>query len=130
MKNKKLILAVVALVAVVAVFLGVWLATRPDTTQGEKAITVTVIHADGTSKAFTYDTDAEYLADVLVAEGLVEGDNTEYGLTIHTVDGEKASWEENRSYWALYIGEEYATTGASDTPVNDGDTFKLEYTIG
>lgn len=130
MKNKKLILAVVALVAVVALFFGVWLATRPETTQGEKVITVTVIHADGTSKAFTYDTDAEYLADVLVAEGLVEGDNTEYGLTIHTVDGEKASWEENRSYWALYIGEEYATTGASATPVNDGDTFKLEYTIG
>ena len=67
---------------------------------------------------------------MLVAEGLVEGDDSEYGLMIHTVDGEKASWEENGAYWALYVGEEYAMTGVDSTPVSDGDTFKLAYTIG
>lgn len=130
MKNKKLIIAVVALVALVAVFLGIWFATRPETSQGAKTITVTVIHADGSTKDFTCHTDEEYLAPVLEAENIAQGDQTEYGLTIHTVDGEKASWEENQSYWALFIGEEYAMTGASQTPVNDGDVFKLVYTIG
>lgn len=130
MKNKKLIIAVVALVAVVAVFLGIWFATRPETSQGAKTITVTVVHADGSTKNFTCHTDEEYLAPVLEAENIAQGDQTEYGLTIHTVDGEKASWEENQSYWALFIGEEYAMTGASQTPVNDGDVFKLVYTIG
>lgn len=130
MKNKKRILAVVALVAVVAVFLGIWLASRPETTQGAKTYTVTVVHADGTSKEFTYHTDEEFLGDALVDEGLIEGDITEYGLTVHTVDAEVASWEENGAYWALYIGEEYAMTGVSQTPVNDGDSFKWEYTVG
>jgi hypothetical protein len=44
------------------------------------------------------------------------------------VDGEDAVWETDNAYWSLYIGQEYATTGLSDTPVNDGDVFKLEYT--
>lgn len=130
MKNKKIILALVALVVLAAIVLGVYFATRPQTAQGAKTITVTVVHADGSVKDFTYHTDEEYLGAVLVAEGLVEGDDSEYGLMIHTVDGEKASWEENGAYWALYVGEEYAMTGVDSTPVSDGDTFKLAYTIG
>ena len=35
----------------------------------------------------------------------------------------------NQSYWGLFIGEDYAMTGMNDTPVNDGDSFKLVYTI-
>ena len=130
MKNKKIILALVALVVLAAIVLGVYFATRPQTAQGAKTITVTVVHADGSVKDFTYHTDEEYLGAVLVAEGLVEGDDSEYGLMIHTVDGEKASWEENGADWALYVGEEYAMTGVDSTPVSDGDTFKLAYTIG
>lgn len=130
MKNKKMILAVVALVAVIAIMAGVFFLTRPETSQGAKTITVTVVHKDGTSKDFTCHTDEEYLGPVLLAEGLVVGEEGPYGLTISAVDGETASWEENQSYWALYVGEEYAVTGADTTPVNDGDSFKLVYTIG
>ena len=130
MKNKKLILAAVALVLVIAAMLGIYFATRPATSQGSKTITVTVVHADGAEKKVTIRTDAEYLAEALLAENLVIGEDSQYGLNIHTVDGEKASWEANQSYWALFIGEDYATTGVSQTPVNDGDSFKLVYTIG
>ena len=130
MKNKKLIIAAIALVAVAAIFLGVFFATRPATSQGTKTFTVTVVHADGTSKDFTYSTDEEYLGAVLEAEGLIAGTDSEFGLMIDTVDGERAVWEESGAYWALYVGEEYAMTGADTTPVNDGDTFKLVYTLG
>ena len=130
MKNKKLILVSVALVLVIAAMLGIYFATRPATSQGSKTITVTVIHADGSEKKVTIRTDAEYLAEALLAENLVIGEDSQYGLNIHTVDGEKASWEANQSYWALFIGEDYATTGVAQTPVNDGDSFKLVYTIG
>lgn len=129
MKNKKLILAVVALVAVAAIFLGVYFATRPETTQGAKTYTVTVVHGDGTSKDFTYHTDEEYLGDALVAEGLISGSDSEYGLMVDTVDGETASWDADQAYWAFYIGEESAMTGVSTTPVNDGDSFKWVYTV-
>lgn len=130
MKNQKTILALVVLAAVIALLLDVYFAARPETTEGEKAFTVTVIHADGTEKTFACTTGEEYLGPALLEEELVGGTEGPYGLTIDTVDGETASWEENRSYWALYVGEEYATTGADSTPVNDGDHFKLVYTLG
>ncbi len=130
MKNKKLILAAVALVAVIGIMAGLWLATRQQTQAGGKNITVTVVHGDGASKDFTYSTDAEFLGDVIQAEGLVQGVQGPYGLEMFTVDGETASWEENQSYWSLYIGEEYATTGADGVVLTDGGVYKLVYTIG
>ena len=130
MKNKKLIVIALALVVVVGALLGLYVATRPETAAGAKTITVTVVHGDGSSKDFTYKTDEEYLGPVLMTEGLVVGEMGPYGLMISAVDGEEAVWEVNNAYWALFVGEEYATSGADTTPVYDGSTFKLEYTIG
>ena len=130
MKNKKLIVIVLALVVVVGALLGLYVATRPETAAGAKALTVTVVHGDGSSKDFSYKTDEEYLGPVLMTEGLVVGEMGPYGLMISAVDGEEAVWEVNNAYWALFVGEEYATSGADTTPVYDGSIFKLEYTIG
>ena len=130
MKNRKILIAAIGLAVLIAVLAGVYFAARPATEAGAKAITITVIHADGSEKQFQYRTDEEYLGPVLLTEGLAEGEDGPYGLTIYVVDGEKADWNENQSYWALYIGEEYAATGADSTPVKDGDSFKLVYTIG
>ena len=49
--NKKIVLAVVALVAVVAIALGLWVALKPQAAQGEKTITVNVVFADGTQNS-------------------------------------------------------------------------------
>lgn len=130
MKNKKLILIALALVVLVGALLGVYMATRPETAVGSKEITVTVVHGDGSNKVFTYHTDEEYLGAVIMAEGLVEGEMGPYGLMISAVDGEEAVWEVNGAYWALFVGDEYATSGADTTPVYNGSAFKLEYTIG
>ena len=46
-KQTKIILGVTALVVVIAVLLGVYFATRPDTNQGAKALTIVVVHGDG-----------------------------------------------------------------------------------
>ena len=128
MKNKKLVIAAVALLVVVGLMAGIWFANRPETQEGSKAYTVTVVHKDGTAKNFDYRTDAEYLAEALLEEGLVSGDDSQYGLTIIAVDGEAAVWETDKAYWSIWIGEEMAMTGASEIPVYDGSTFKLEYT--
>ena len=129
MKNKKLVIVAVALVAVIAILLGVYFATRPTASQGSKAITVTVVHSDGSEKVFTYRTDAEKLGAFLEEQGLIESEGADEGM-FHTVNGEKADWNVNQSYWAFYLGEEYAMTGIYDTLVNDGDVYKLVYTIG
>ena len=128
MKNKKLIIAAVALVAVIGILLGVFYATRPEAVEGDKTITVTVVHSDGTEKTFTYHTDEEYLGAVLAAEGLIVGAENDPGR-YNTIDGEYADFAADGAYWALYIGEEYAMTGADTTPVADGDSFRWVYTV-
>lgn len=129
MKNKKTILALVALVAVLAIFIGVYFATRPATSQGAKTVTVEVVHKDGTEKTFTYHTDEEYLGKVLVDAGLVAGEDSQYGLMIQTVDGETADYNADGAYWAFYQGDEYALQGVDQTPIADGDAFRLVYTV-
>ena len=133
MKKKTWILitaAVLALALLATGMVALYLKFRPQAVEGDKHITVTVVHKDGTSREFAYDTDEEYLGTLLQAEGLIEGEEGPYGLMISTVDGETADWNVDQGYWALYIGEEYATTGIDTTPIHDGDVFSLEYTIG
>ena len=129
-KNGKLIIAAVAVLVLAAVFAGVWAATRPAASQGAKNITVEVVHKDESSKTFTYHTDAEYLGEVLQAEGLVKGDPGDYGLYITEVDGEAAVYETDGAYWAFYQGGEYANQSVDQTPINDGDAFSLVYSVG
>ena len=130
MKNKKMILAVVALVVVVAVMAGVYMATRPETVEGAKTIAVTVVHKDGTEKEFVCHTDEEYLGAVLVAEEIVVGEQGEFGLYFDTADGETADYSVDGGWWQVFVGEEAAIVGADGIAIADGDTFKLVYTIG
>ena len=129
-KNTKIIIAAIAVIVAAALFLGIYLLTRPETAAGDKHITVQVVHGDGSEKSFAYDTDAEYLGQVLLAEGLIAGDEGEYGLYITSVDGEEAIYETDGSYWALYEGEDYAQQGADQTPIQDGGDYSLVYTVG
>lgn len=129
-KSKKLILAIIALVAVAGIMLGVYFATRPQAQEGEKKITVTVVHKDGSEKVFPCTTTEEYLAPVLVSEGIVEDNQTEYGLYILTADGEYADYNADGGWWAVYEGDTQSNYGASELPIKDGGTYKLVYTIG
>ena len=128
MDKKKAIVAVVAVLLVIAVLLGVYLATRPGTTEGRKKFTVTVVHGDGSSKDFKFTSDKEYVGEVLVEEGLISGEMGDYGMYIKIVDGEKAVYEEDAAYWGIFVGEESAMTGIDQIPIEDGVTYKLVYT--
>ena len=130
MKNKKLLVCLLALVLLIGAMAALWLGSREQAIEGSKEITVAVNHKDTSKAVFTYKTDAQYLGEVLLEEGLVQGTEGPYGLEIHTVDGETADWNADRSYWALYIGTEYATTGADGVVLTDGGEYLLEYTIG
>ena len=130
MKNKKMILVAVALIACVAVMLGIFLTTRPETVEGSKTVTVTVVHKDGSEKVFTCQTEEEFLGKVLVNENIVVGNYGEFGLYFDTADGEKADWNVDNGWWQVFVGEEAAITGADQIPTTDGGTYKLVYTIG
>ncbi len=127
--NKKLIVAVIAVCALVGLFLGFYVGSRPDVQEGTKAFTVTVVHGDGTSKEFSYRTDAQLLGAYLEKEGLIDSQGADEGM-FHTVDGEKADWNVNQSYWSFYLGDDYAMEGVYTTVIEDGAAYRLVYTLG
>lgn len=130
MKNKKLWAGLLVLILVIGAMTAVWLGSREVAVEGRKNITIAVVHKDASEKIFRYSTDAEYLGQVLLEENLIQGEQGPYGLMIAAVDGETADWNVDQSYWALYIGEDYATTGADGIVLTDGGEYSLVYTIG
>ena len=128
MKNKKFVIVAAALVLIVALMAAIWLATRPEAQEGSKACMVSIVHSDGTTHDIVCHTDAEYLDELLLEEGIASGEEGPYGLTIITVDGEDAVWDKDQAFWAIWVNGEEAVTGASEIPVYDGSNYKLEYT--
>ena len=127
MNNKKMILAAVALIVVVALFAGIWVASRPEIFAGEKRFTLTVVHKNGTEKVFELTSSEEFLGAALVAEGIIiESDSP--GM-YNTVDGETTDYSKDQSYWGFFIDGEYAMEGMNTTPITEGGQYKLVYTV-
>lgn len=129
MKNKKTLIAAVILLALIAGALLAWTFLRPETADGVKTITVTVVHSDTSEKVFEIKTDAADLGKALTDEGLVSGEKGEYGLYITTVDNETAD-ESSQQWWCITKGGEQLMTGADSTPLSDGDKYELTLKTG
>ena len=128
-KNKAAVALLIALVAVVAIALGLWVALKPQAAQGEKTITVNVVFADGTQNSHTISTSEEYLRGALEQAALIAGEEGEYGLFVKTVDGVTAN-DANQEWWCFTKGGETLETGVDSTPIADGDTFEITLTQG
>ena len=94
---------------------------------GSKTLTVEVTAGEKTV-TFTVKTDKKTVGEALIEHNLIAGDNGDYGLYIKTVNGILADYSVDQSYWAFYIGEEYASTGVDSTDITDGANYKLVYT--
>ena len=127
--KKKTLIGCGALVAACLLAALLYLQTRPETAAGDKTIDVVVVHGDGSEADFQYQTDAEYLGDVLTENGLVEGTESAYGLFITTVDGETAD-DSLQQWWCITWEGEMLSTGADQTPIADGEQYELTLTEG
>ena len=129
-QNKKSVIILSCVLAVlVAAFALIYIMNRPETVVGDKTITVEVILADGTSKEHTVNTDAEFLRGALEEKNLVEGDESEYGLFVKTVDGVTAN-DANQEWWCFTKGGETLFTGVDTTPIADGEHYEITLTVG
>lgn len=124
MQKKQTKIAGILLVLCCVLALIVFFQTRSDTAAGEKHITISVVHSDSSKSTFSYDTDAEYLGEVLTEEGLAEGTEGPYGMFITTVDGETAD-DSKEQWWCITKDGEMVNTGADQTPIQDQDQFEL-----
>lgn len=129
--NKKLLLGV-AILAVLIIALGaVYFVFGPKTSEGSKAITLSVIDNTGAETTYDVKTDAEFLREVFdEVEGLtVEGTDGDYGLYINTVNGVTADFNTDGAYWSIYVNGEVGQNGADTQPVTDGDNYSIVYEV-
>ncbi len=130
MKNKKsLIIGIAVLVLCLLCFVGLYSKFAPKAESGSKSYTLEVVENGNTSE-FTGKTDAEFLSglmDELKAEGsfTYEGTPSDYGMFITSVQGVEAS-DAEKTYWAIYVNDEYGQYGADAQPVSDGDKYTLQ----
>ena len=75
--------------------------------------------------------NAEYLRQAMEeADGLTfSGTESEFGLTVITVNGETADYNTDGAYWAFYVNGEYCNYGIDTQPVAEGDAFSITYTV-
>lgn len=96
--------------------------------EGNIRFTFTVTDKDGAETVFAVKTDKETVGDALVELGLIEGEESAYGLFVKKVNGITADYDIDKTYWAFYVNGEYATAGVDLTPVeaNAVYSFKVE----
>ncbi len=96
-----------------------------DTELGEGAKTFMFkVDADGYAITFTIHTNETTVGAALLALGLIEGEDSQYGLYVKTVNGMLADWDIDQTYWAFYENGEYAN-GVDATNVTEGYTYSF-----
>lgn len=93
--------------------------------KGNTSFTLVVTDLDVKTTTVTIKTDKATVGAALLELGIIDGDPSDWGLYVTTVNGIKLDWDKDQAYWSFYIGEEYAMTGVDSTDVVAGTTYKL-----
>lgn len=130
-KSKKTgVILAISIVLIIGILLGAYFILKDKPAEGDKTITVFVDHLEGEDKTIEISTDEEYLRGALEQEeGLIAGDESEFGLFVKTVDGETAD-DAQQQWWCFTKGGESVDTGVDSTVIADGDKFEITLTIG
>lgn len=95
----------------------------------QKNIKLSVINGEKETETFEIATDAENLRTALEQAGLIEGDESEFGLFVTSVNGIAAD-SEKQEWWCLTKGGEMWSYGVDFTELSDGDVFEFSLTKG
>lgn len=131
-KTKRVVIIAVAVLAVlVAAFALIYGLSRPSADSGEiKTVALTVDFGDGKTEQLSLKTEGSTLRDALESvEGLVTGDESDYGLFITAVRGVAADTSKQQ-WWCVSKNGEMLMTGVDDTPISDGESYELTLKTG
>ena len=90
---------------------------------GKTEFTFVVTLADGSVTNYLIHTDKETVGAALLELGLIEGEDSQYGLYVKSVQGVVADYDTDKTYWAFYVNGAYASTGVDQTKVEAGATY-------
>lgn len=129
--NKKTVTIVVALLVAVALIFAYQTFLSPKAEEGAKEVEIQVVNEkEGADKTFTYNTDDEFLLDLL------ENNKDEMGVTLTDSDFGKMvtgmmdyeAKESEQEYYHISVNGKDAETGVGEIPLTDGDKYKFELT--
>jgi len=129
-QTKKTLSALVCAVLIAAMALCTFgCAQKP--TEGETNAVATefkfsVTDADGKTTDFTVSTNKKIVGEALQDEGLISGEEGQYGLYVKTVNGITLDYDKDGMYWAFYINGEMAPTGVDMTEIKPGEVYSFK----
>lgn len=94
--------------------------------EGETVFHFTVTDLDGKETAFEIHTDKATVGEALLDLGLIEGEDSDYGLYVKTVNGLTLDYDKDGKYWAFYENGEYAAAGVDSTNVTPGASYAFK----
>ncbi len=93
---------------------------------GDTEFILTVVDKEGGETQFEIHTDKETVGDALTELGFIEGEESEYGLYVKTVNGITADYDTDGVYWAFYVNDEYASSGVDSTTITSGESYSFK----
>ena len=93
---------------------------------GSMEFSLTVVNQEGSETQFEIHTDKETVGEALLELGLIEGEESEYGLYVKTVNGITVDYDTDGTYWAFYINGEYASSGVDSTKITEGESYSFK----
>lgn len=94
--------------------------------EGEHSFVFKVTDLDGEITSFLVSTDKTVVGEALLDLGLINGEDSEYGLYVKVVNGTELDYETHGKYWAFYVNGEYAMTGVDSTDIENGATYEFK----
>ena len=91
--------------------------------QGATTFTFTVVDGDGKETVYDVHTDQTTVGEALQELGLIEGEESEYGLYVKTVNGITVDYDTDGKYWAFYVDGAYAQAGVDATQITPGASY-------
>ena len=92
----------------------------------EKTFSFTVVDVDGKESKFEITTDKKTVGEALLDEGLIAGEDSEYGLYVKTVNGITLDYDKDGKYWAFYVNGEYGMSGVDTTEIEDNAEYMFK----
>ena len=93
---------------------------------GSTEFGLTVVDQEGSETQFEIHTDKETVGEALLELGLIDGEESEYGLYVKTVNGITVDYDTDGAYWAFYINDEYASSGVDSTKITEGESYSFK----
>ncbi len=94
--------------------------------EGQTTFPFIVVDKDGNETQFEIHTDKETVGEALLEQGLIEGEEGDYGLYVKTVNGITADYDVDQTYWAFYVNDKYAQNSVDLTKITAGESYSFK----